>query len=72
MNYRAHSKFVEKWLHKIDEEDVAEASKSAPTVTTPAETDAPAPVTTTPATTIKTEVPTEIPAYVPTEVLAPS
>ncbi|KAF4617246.1 hypothetical protein D9613_005847 [Agrocybe pediades] len=44
MNYGAHSKFVEKWLDKLDEED-----KKAPTATATAE--APAPAPSAPATT---------------------
>ena len=69
MNFSAHSKFVEKWLHRLDEEDMAKAS--AP-VTTTAESGTSAPATTTtsttiPATTTAAGVPTEIPAKVPTE-----
>jgi hypothetical protein len=68
MNYGAHSKFVEKWLHRLDEEDLAEAS--APVATTAESGTTKTTSTTIPATTTAAEVPTEIPAKVPTEVPA--
>jgi len=45
INVSAHSKFVEKWLHKLEEED--KAGGPAATATTTADAPAPAPATTT-------------------------
>lgn len=59
INAGAHSKFVEKWLHRLEEE------ASAPTVTTTAETDHPTPVAT--ATSVTAAAATTTAAEVPIE-----